>query len=500
MGDIVKNSLGLGDATAFANTPDPAHFFRGARRGTLIDTLQSCLLDNDAVLLVLGEPGSGKTSICRRVAQELSTPCQIVYLSHPNLTPEPLLRAIAAELGLAAAARDDKLDVLRGIQEHALAQYAQDRRVVLLVDDAQLMGDESLEELRLLINWEGSERGLIQMVLFAQPDFEGRLRSRSLRALEDRISCRFVLRRFSLWETRRYLDARLNVSANASSAWNFTAAATVTLYCLSRGRPRRITRLARHAWECAYKQATTRIHTKHVVSGFLRAREFHSAKVRPPFAYAFLGSLLAAASFASGAWLPSPALPEHVGASTSSGALTSVLDKQEDAMPALRAEPPATEAARIADVAPPVAAAGDATNDTLSPLHPAAVGASNYDTHAAGHAWLARADQRAYTIQLVFCWDDRSDHRMARDTLLAQARAMQTADDVALLSTTIRDRPASIVTFGHFDTKAQALEALAALPPELSEFKPFVRRVARLQREILGATPHSGSSEKVVQR
>lgn len=496
----MENSLQHGDAIAFANTPDPAHFFNGARRGALVDSIQRNLLDDDPVLCVLGEPGSGKTSICRRVAQQLATSCQIVYLAHPNLSPDAVLRAVAGELGLAAAARADKLDVLRGIQEHALAQYAQDQRVVLLVDDAQLMSDESLEELRLLINWEATDRGLIQMVLFAQPSFAGRLRSTALRTLQDRIARRLVLRRFSLWETRRYLAARLTGLASSGSFWTFTVAAAVALYCLSRGRPRRLTRLARRAWECAHRQGTTRIGTSEVVSGFLRAREFQSAKVRPPFAYAFLGSLLAAASFASGAWLPSPATEGHVSESASSSALTRAHDGQEHDSTAQLAQDFIAEQANVAAAESTVQRVTEESANSPSLTQVSPKDALHRELHAAGQAWLASADQRDYTIQLMFCWEDRSDHRTARDAMLMQARATQLADQVFLLDTVVRDRTASIVTYGQFDTKARALEAVAALPRELSAFKPFVRRIGRLQQEILRGAVRGDPSKEVAQR
>jgi len=507
VGEKVENSVLHSGARAFANTPDPAHFFTGARRGALVEAVHACVVDNDTVLAVLGEPGSGKTSVCRRLEQELSANCDVVYLAHPKLNPDALLRAIAAELGIAVTARDDKLDVLHRIQEHALARYAQDQRVVLLVEDAQLMSDESLEELRLLTNLEGSERSLIQTVLFAQPGFAQRLKNAQLRSLDDRIARRFVLGRFSLRDTRQYLQARLATAGSDAPVWTVTATGAVAIYLLSHGRPRRITRLAQGAMDYARSKATTRIGVWEVAHAFLRAREFHAAQVRAPFAYAFLGSLFAAASLASGAWIPPSAAPvAREPAAVVETAATSMPRAEDvgvasEAAPETAAGVEAGTEAEAMTVAEATTSSIDGTAAQARAVSPAAIGvqaamsselqidlrSQHHAARIAGQAWLAGADAGAYTIQLMFCWEDKARQQAARDGLMEALQAVQMADSAFLVTTAIRNRPASMLTFGEFDAKGEALEALAALPAPLHRFRPFVRRIAGLQKEVFGA-------------
>lgn len=491
------------DAFAFANTPDPSRFFAGAHRGALVEAIRECLISNDTLLTVLGEPGSGKTSVCRRLEQELSAMCDVVYLAHPKLSPDALLRAIATELGLPATAHHDKLDVLRRIQEHALARYAQDRRVVLLVEDAQIMSDETLEELRLLTNLEGSERSLVQGVLFAQPSFVMRLKRAALHSLDDRIARRFALRRFSLRDTQHYLRARLTGAAGGESFWVVTASAVVAIYLLSHGRPRRITRVAQGALERARGNERTRIGAWDVASAFLHAREFQAAEVRPPFAYALVGSLFAAAGLASGAWMPpsavhsvsEPAAAVEAGRTSvqpTEGLLVVEVGAEAEPGPATTSmaasgTQPKAVATTAISVEPAMRSNLLAEQD-LTALH--------HEARAAGQAWLRSADQRAYTIQLMFCWEDNRVQRAARDALMDKARASQLADRLYLVTTGMRKRSASMLTLGEFDSKDAALTALARLSPELSRFRPFVRRIARLQRDVFGAPMNSAQSNK----
>lgn len=485
-GENVENTLRHGEEPAFANTPDPARFFTGARRGALVATIQSCLLHNDAVLAVVGEPGSGKSSICRRLAQDLSSFCDVVYLAHPSLSAEALLRAIAVELALSATAREDKLDLLRRIQEHALARYAQDRRIVLLIEDAQLMSDESLEELRLLINLEGSERGLLQAVLFAQPTFAVRLKTDALCALDDRIARRFTLHRFSLRETRQYLRARLSWTARDEDRWSVSACAACAIYLLSRGRPRRITRLAQGAWEHTRNRVATRIRTGDVARAFLQTRDFQAAKIRPPFAYGFLGSLLAAAGFASGAWLPPAAEQPPSDPISAFVSEMAPIESRDEMRVQSDADSGAPSRIEVATDSASTMPTGAAAADTAA-LQDVDLSVWHHDFRAAGQTWLASADRKAYTIQLMFCWEDRSEQFEARDALIEQVRAGHLSESLFLVTGAVRDRPASMLMLGQFDSKAQALGALAALPSQLKHFKPFVRRIAQLQRDIFGA-------------
>lgn len=128
------------------------------------------------------------------------------------------------------------------------------------------------------------------------------------------------------------------------------------------------------------------------------------------------------------------------------------------------------------------------TQATVSPELEVEMRGLHHEARIAGQSWLASANARGYTIQLMLCWEDQPHQQAARDTLMEALQAVQMADNAFLVTTAKRNRPASMLTLGEFHTKGEALNALATLPVPLRPYQPFVRRIAGLQKEVFGAS------------
>ena len=174
----------------FRITPHTDFFFDGADRGATLEALIYAVLHDEGIVKVSGEVGSGKTMLCRVLMERLPAHVDTIYLATPSLAREEIMQAIGDELGLALAGKRTAV-ALRELQEHLIRRYGEGRRVVVLIDEAHVMPDETLEEVRLLSNLESSRHKLLHMVLFGQPELDASLAKPSLRQLRDRITHSF---------------------------------------------------------------------------------------------------------------------------------------------------------------------------------------------------------------------------------------------------------------------------------------------------------------------
>ena len=137
----------------FRITPHTAFFFAGSNRGDLLAALTYAITHDEGIVKVVGEVGSGKTMLCRLLAEKLPPTLETVYLASPSLSRDDLLYALLGELGIAMP--EARLYfLLQALQARLLAIYAEGKRVVVLIDEAHAMPAESLEEIRLLSNLE----------------------------------------------------------------------------------------------------------------------------------------------------------------------------------------------------------------------------------------------------------------------------------------------------------------------------------------------------------
>lgn len=196
----------------FALTPDTSFFFCHASHREALNTLRLALDSGEGFIRVSGEVGTGKTMLCRMLLNGLQDDEQAVYIPNPHLMPTMLRVAVARELGVRADSRLDQSLLLIRIQERLIELAARRRRVVVCLDEAQAMPDETLEALRLLTNLETEKRKLLQVVLFGQPELEEKLAKPSLRQVRQRIAWSYRLQPYDRDDIAAYIDHRLGVA------------------------------------------------------------------------------------------------------------------------------------------------------------------------------------------------------------------------------------------------------------------------------------------------
>ena len=251
------------DQSPFRITPDPAFFFPGGNRGAVLDALLYAITRGEGIVKVVGEVGSGKTMLCRMLEREMPPRCELIYLANPNLNPDEILPAIACELKLPRVAGAGKAELLHQIHDHLLSRHADNRRVVMFVEEAQCMPLATLEEIRLLSNLETSHDKLLQIVLFGQPELDTKLSRHEMRQLDERITYRFQLAPLGPRELRDYLVCRLTASGYRGPEV-FTPGALRALARGSRGLLRRVNILADKALLAAYSGGARQVSARHV--------------------------------------------------------------------------------------------------------------------------------------------------------------------------------------------------------------------------------------------
>jgi type II secretory pathway predicted ATPase ExeA len=193
----------------FRITPDTNLFFAGGNRGAILEALIYAVGNGEGIVKVVGEVGSGKTMLCRMLEQELPERVEVVYIANPSLAPENILHVIAFELKLPVSPNTSRLEVMHALQELLLARHAENRQVVVFVEEAQGMPIATLEEIRLLSNLETRQNKLLQIVLFGQPELDEKLARAEIRQLKERITYSFQLAPFNPNDIREYLNSRV---------------------------------------------------------------------------------------------------------------------------------------------------------------------------------------------------------------------------------------------------------------------------------------------------
>jgi MSHA biogenesis protein MshM len=241
----------------FKIVPDPSLFFTGGKegRGMALEALAYAIISGEGILKVVGEVGSGKTMLCRMLQKRLPDSIEVVYIANPSLSKEQILFAIAFELKLAVTEQSSRLQMMQELQNYLLSKHANGESVVVIIEEAQSMPLETLEELRLFVNLETHEAKLMQLVLFGQPELDVNLQQKSIRQLRERITHSFYLRPLTLDETAEYIRFRLT-SAGCPDANIFTDSALKKLASASKGLTRRINILADKALMAAFADSS----------------------------------------------------------------------------------------------------------------------------------------------------------------------------------------------------------------------------------------------------
>ncbi len=198
----------------FRITPDTSLFFSGGNqgRGVVLDAMLFAIQSGEGILKVVGEVGSGKTMLCRMLEERLPETTEIVYLANPRLSPDEVLYAIAFELKLPVRRDTSKLLVMQQLQNYLIKQHTANKRVLVIIEEAQGMSVETLEEIRLFSNLETQVDKLMQIILFGQPELDKNLSSKNIRQLRERITHSFHLNPLTTNELSEYVRFRLGAA------------------------------------------------------------------------------------------------------------------------------------------------------------------------------------------------------------------------------------------------------------------------------------------------
>ena len=246
----------------FSLTPDPRYLFMTEGHQEALAHLLYGVSEGGGFVLLTGEVGTGKTSVCRCLLEQLPAEAEVALILNPRLNEIELLANICDELGIKRPKTSSLKVMVDRLNEHLLQLHAEGRHAVLIIDEAQNLSAAVLEQVRLLTNLETDKRKLLQIILIGQPELDEILNRRELRQLAQRITSRTHLEPLNATNTTAYMTHRLEV-ANLSAA-TFTAGARAEVYTHSCGIPRLINSLCDRCLLAAYAQETKRVNRKMV--------------------------------------------------------------------------------------------------------------------------------------------------------------------------------------------------------------------------------------------
>jgi general secretion pathway protein A len=359
----------------FAITPDPRYLYLSGRHADALAHLVYGINEAGGFIQLTGEVGTGKTTIIRSLLARAPKSAEIALILNPRLSATEFLRSLCEELGLGADdnAGTDNKSLVDLLNRYLLRAHAQGRRVVLVVDEAQNLAPDVLEQVRLLTNLETETQKLLQIILIGQPELRKLLAREDLRQIAQRITARFHLDPLSRDEAYAYVRHRLRVAGATTEV--FTRGSLREVYRISGGIPRVINILCDRAMLGAYTQELHQVPASLVrrAGAEIFGREFMPGWM--PFAASGLAAVILAGSslllwrYASSDWLPAFVHTSHHAAPKATSAAGSTGATPVGAVSTTAATPAATGAAAIN--AAPGAGAGAAPTlaQTLSQDH-----------------------------------------------------------------------------------------------------------------------------------
>jgi len=325
----------------FSIAPDPRYLFMSERHREALAHLLYGIGSGGGFVLLTGEIGAGKTTVCRCFIEQIPDNCRLAYIFNPKLTVEELLLTICDEFRVnlppASAGSLGVKSYVDAINGYLLESHAQGNNNVLVIDEAQNLSPQVLEQLRLLTNLETSERKLLQIILIGQPELRTMLAQPELEQLAQRVIARYHLGPLSESETGAYVTHRLTV-AGAHPGNPIPGALAPLIHRLTQGVPRRINLLCDRALLGAYVENSSVVTPKILRRAAQEVFAGEAPTQRPPLRWPLVaGGVLAGAAISAAAWqaVPRASAPSApVASATASAALAA-------ARPASAAKAPA---------------------------------------------------------------------------------------------------------------------------------------------------------------
>jgi len=285
----------------FTLTPNTSFYCDLQVHHEALEVLSTALKTGEGFIKVTGEVGTGKTLLCRKLLNEIPDHFVTAYIPNPYLSPAELRQAIAAELNIENADNLDQHKLTQVIERELLRINQQGRSVVILLDEAQALPQESLEALRLFSNLETESRKLVHLILMGQPELDERLASRNLRQLRQRITFSYTLRTLSEDELGRYLHHRLQIAGYKGPPM-FSAKFVHWLHKASRGVPRLTNVLAHKSLLAAYGAGRHHLIAKDIKAAIEDTEDASSIGVAP-WIWSVVGAVLGVGVVLTVAWL-----------------------------------------------------------------------------------------------------------------------------------------------------------------------------------------------------
>lgn len=505
----------------FRITPDTSLFFSGGPegRGVVLDAMLYAIEAGEGILKVVGEVGSGKTMLCRMLEEQLPDTTEVVYIANPNLSPDDILYAIAFELKLLVRRDTSKLLVMQQLQNYLLRQHAANRKVLVIIEEAQGMPVETLEEIRLFSNLETHRDKLMQIILFGQPELDKNLSARHIRQLRERITHSFYLHPLDRQETGEYIRFRLG-AAGCPCPQLFTPAAEWLIAKVSRGLTRRINILADKALLAAFAENVLEspenlspdvppvVKFRHV-SAAIRDSDYSSPFLKAlfwPARLAGAGVLAAMLVLAFMLWpgsagvakqlsyrLEQSATPAPLAQEPTLGVSDDAVESGDEPAAQTGSEKSAVEILvavpqSALPPAQPIVSVDQSAQSSLvqSPAEPApaAGSASGTLTHRrllASIEWLRSANPQGYTIQFM---SGETGNLEFAENFLRELAAAGLLEDSYFCMSSQGQRSYWTVKHGNFDGVSIAQRYIDSLPEAIQDYQPFVQNMSVVECNI----------------
>lgn len=471
----------------FRITPNTEFFFAGAKRGATLDALMYAVLNDQGIVKVSGEVGSGKTMLCRVLMERLPKQVVLVYLANPSLSRDDIVFAIADELGLALSETTKISGAVRMLQDRLIELHADGHPVVVLVDEAHAMPLETLEEVRLLSNLETRHHKLLQLVLFGQPELDIVLARPDMRQLRERITHNFRLEPLHRDDIARYIDFRMR-TAGYRGPEVFSPQAIGLIARASHGLTRRVNILSEKSLLAAFAQGVHLV-TPREVRAAIRDAQYEDPGARGRMALLVASGFALAGAVATALLLGKPApdgsasdaLATHPGpsdagpASSRSGAPSPAVmvpkTMASDSKPPARGQYQSVER-QAAEPAP--APAPRAPNTMDGKRRGATLELRLNETRE----WIKNTAPNRWFIQLLT--SNAADTVFAAQFLEKADRLLDPKRAGAYIAEVSGEQRVGII-YGDFDSQEAALQEIANLPADLRAHKPFPRQFIRLK-------------------
>jgi MSHA biogenesis protein MshM len=471
----------------FRITPNTEFFFQGANRGATLEALLYAISQDEGIVKVSGEVGSGKTMLCRVLMERLPKNVETIFLANPSLSPDEILLAIADELGFEMGElRSARL--LRALQDRLIKLFAEGRRVVVLIDEAHAMPKQTLEEIRLLSNLEANRHKLLQIVLFGQPELDEMLDGADMRQLKERITHSFSLEPLRRPDVERYIDFRMRAAGYRGPS-PFSRAALELIAQASQGLTRRVNILADKALLAAFAGGTHAVTPREARRAIGDSNFYRPARAFGKAAFAAFAAFALVAALTLG-WALHALIADSAPASraTVSGAVPTPKAAQA---PASATAPVPTPMAMAQPG--PQASTGADLPVTMAPKPMVTDAKEAREESAAstnGELWRDRLTATRRLLETVP--GDRQAIQLSTfesgdvnglQNFLLRASKLVSPEELLVYSVRFDGRQHYRVAYGNYPDAQDALAAVSVLPEPLRAQGPYPRSFERMRSQ-----------------